>query len=784
MRNLFIIYLLLFISSIAWGTRIDDLTVEDSTTLEYCTANRVPYVDASQDVVCSDITDTELSYLDGVTSLIQTQIDGKVTDGGTFTSGTLVTPQVDILTMSEETTPSNPSAGNQKLYFKSDGNLYKLNSSGLENQVGGGGSGGSAGKNYFSDPNTETIGNFTAFDDGAVSIPVDGTGGSPSFVSVALKTSGQFWGSSTLEITKASGNAQGEGANWATDITLDEPVTAGENLYLSMRYKTAAGYSTAGENIKLFYYRVGGTTTGPFPLNGIDGLGNYGNQLNHDATGRGQFHSVVQADSSTTAIRIIPMVVDTDTTAYTLEISDIKIDTSAKVYSLASSPAENYTPTYSAGMGTVTHDYATYRRVGEFMFLEGRFTTGTVTTGTANISLPSGHTINVGNNRGAGRWDASVGSTSDFSSGAFQLSDGDTVVYMGDSFSTAASSGTILSVGNANVILSSSTAYTWEVIVPITEWAGNSTNVLNSTQMDFQNAVVTVYSDNAPSIGTSDTKITYNNEEEDTHGIHSSGTITSPHSGILEVEGAFFTDSETWAAGNAVSFYVYKNGSRAKVASNNNFDAVYIDNTSGKLSAKLRVEKGDTIEIYGNSSVTTNLLTSSSQIFNYVTFTFKQDYSVIGNAGVPYNTVENDGASTTATSAVRTEVEGIGSGQRLTLEPGTWTVTYQGTMIVTNSASNGQWCRTGIYNTADTITSATPYGRPALFYSGIGSSTIMTQNFFIETEITVTEDTVFSVFVESSFATSDGNCRLASASWTGSVDNPDADVVLSKRRTK
>lgn len=38
------------------------------------------------------------------------------------------------------TTPSNPSAGKFKFYFKSDGDMYKLNSSGVEEQVGGGGS--------------------------------------------------------------------------------------------------------------------------------------------------------------------------------------------------------------------------------------------------------------------------------------------------------------------------------------------------------------------------------------------------------------------------------------------------------------------------------------------------------------------------------------------------------------------------------------------------------------------------------------------------------------------
>jgi hypothetical protein len=41
--------------------------------------------------------------------------------------------------MDQETTPSNPAASKNKLYFKSDDNLYKLTSGGVETQVGGGG---------------------------------------------------------------------------------------------------------------------------------------------------------------------------------------------------------------------------------------------------------------------------------------------------------------------------------------------------------------------------------------------------------------------------------------------------------------------------------------------------------------------------------------------------------------------------------------------------------------------------------------------------------------------
>jgi hypothetical protein len=60
----------------------------------------------------------------------------------TLTSPTINTPSTDIVTWDDQaSTPSNPSAGFYKTYFKTDGNLYKLNSSGVETEIGAGGGG-------------------------------------------------------------------------------------------------------------------------------------------------------------------------------------------------------------------------------------------------------------------------------------------------------------------------------------------------------------------------------------------------------------------------------------------------------------------------------------------------------------------------------------------------------------------------------------------------------------------------------------------------------------------
>ena len=72
------------------------------------------------------VNDAELGHISTVTSNVQTQINN--IDISTHT---------DPLTFDQESTPSNPASNKHKLYFKNDGNLYKLDSAGNEKLVGG-----------------------------------------------------------------------------------------------------------------------------------------------------------------------------------------------------------------------------------------------------------------------------------------------------------------------------------------------------------------------------------------------------------------------------------------------------------------------------------------------------------------------------------------------------------------------------------------------------------------------------------------------------------------------
>lgn len=85
------------------------------------------------------------NYYNGTSWLQLSSLTGTETfTNKTLTSPTITTPTTDILILDDQASaPSNPSAGYYKVYAKTDGKVYILNSSGTESQVGGGGGGGS-----------------------------------------------------------------------------------------------------------------------------------------------------------------------------------------------------------------------------------------------------------------------------------------------------------------------------------------------------------------------------------------------------------------------------------------------------------------------------------------------------------------------------------------------------------------------------------------------------------------------------------------------------------------
>lgn len=128
----------------------------------------------------------------------------------------------DSLTVKQVATPSTPAAGYNKRYPKADGIERSLLPSGKEIAIDT--------KGDYEFLWDKQISDFVAYNDGSSAIPVDGTGGVASYVSVASSPSpiDTSAGILNLRISKTANNAQGEGI--AVDFT-----TRGERDKYGMR---------------------------------------------------------------------------------------------------------------------------------------------------------------------------------------------------------------------------------------------------------------------------------------------------------------------------------------------------------------------------------------------------------------------------------------------------------------------------------------------------------------------------------------------------------------------
>lgn len=110
-----ILALLLTLLNTANATTIfDDVKIENSLQMAGLTADRACYLDNSQNLASSPVTSTELGYLSGVTSAIQTQLDAKQASITTGTTSQYVRGNLSLATLDTSAVPEN---GN--LYYTS-----------------------------------------------------------------------------------------------------------------------------------------------------------------------------------------------------------------------------------------------------------------------------------------------------------------------------------------------------------------------------------------------------------------------------------------------------------------------------------------------------------------------------------------------------------------------------------------------------------------------------------------------------------------------------------------
>lgn len=490
----------------------------DVSKLAAVTASRALVSDGSGFVSPATTTATEIGYVNGVTSSLC-----GINQSCTLTNKTLTAPVVDVASLTEQgSTPATPSAGTKKLYAKTDGKVYTLNSSGQEQQVGAGAGGSS--KNYMADLYSgESVSGINRYADAAASSPVDGTGGSPNITAAALNTSTPLRGTSSIRLSKDGSSRQGEG--WSYDFTLDRAdYEGGKPVIISFRYKTSSNY--VNNDVRMFVYdRDAATLLNVVSLTGDGSVAYSANTVLYT----GQFYPTSTSDD----YRLIFHISSTTSAAWDLDVIDTKVSPDQLAPGVISTEWTNFTPT--GLLSTNTTYIGKWRRVGDSMEVHIRaIFSGAANAVAATVDLPSGYTIdtakintatanNLGNFGQAFGHDSGVGHI-----GNIIYVDSNTVTAMGDDATGGWSNTLPFTVGSGDY-------YEYHFTVPISGWVSSA--ALSTTETLLTVARARASGDAASA--SSGNPIIFPTRDYDAFAAYSvsTGLYTVPRTGYYKIHG-------------------------------------------------------------------------------------------------------------------------------------------------------------------------------------------------------------------------------------------------------
>lgn len=240
----------------------------------------------------------------------------------------------------------------------------------LWNVVGGSGSGTSGLPVYSVDLSSGTLYNDSS------AIPVDGTGGTTTGMTFAAVTSGTLRGAVSYKLSKDAANRQGNGV--AFNLTIDN---ADKATVQSVTFDISSSANFVSGDAYLYVYDV--TNSALLSSFAILPTGT-----------QGQFSRAV-ALTTGTSYRILIHCASTSALAYDITLDAMSVSSIVRPQVAGISDWIAYTPTISAGFGTVTGLTAYYKRIGDNMQIRATWTNGTTVASLASMSLPSTFTLDT-----------------------------------------------------------------------------------------------------------------------------------------------------------------------------------------------------------------------------------------------------------------------------------------------------------------------------------------------------------------------------------------------------
>jgi hypothetical protein len=579
-------------------------------------------------------------------------ITNKDLDGGTASNTHRVTlPKASTATLSgltrKQATIAYDTTQNKVVY--DDGSVLT---------AVGTGSGGSSTPNYITNGTAETdTSGWSLFDDGAVSVPVDGTGGSSSTLTLTqTTTSGEILSSTaSFKLAKSAANGQGEGVSCA--FTVDR-AGASTPTKISFNYQTTTNFSYANNDVVVYVYDVSASTLiQPTP---------------YTLDGSGKFVGEFQTNSNTsTSYRLIFMVATTNATAYDFIFDNVVVYPNQnqsqlllqdKQYTLSLSGTNSFSTTRAVGVPYKTKD-------GTWRFrLNLRGTISSASSGTITVSGVTAK--NVSNfYQAVSITGGSTGGTADFIPGSSNIE-----------YSMTSNNTSLLISGDIELD-SVPTITDFVDYYPVSLSDGAETRVAAARITDVVNGT------SASSFST----IVFQTKAFDTHSAYSTGTglYTVPITGKYKI-GASVLMNTSVSAGNFSEISIYQNNSQIEKVQKRH-EGTVSSNYSMTISNTLDCIAGDTLDIRVQSNGTSPTLAS----------------------GVPYNQLDISRISGPATIAASEKVYAeytTAAGQTMTSATDT-TVDF-GTKVLDSHGAvtvGGSWVFTAPKNSEYIVLAAIQY---------------------------------------------------------------------------
>ncbi len=550
----------------------------------------------------------------------------------------------DRITLPDSSPITISPSSSVELFYSPTDTRWKLKSG-----SGTGSGSGSGGKNYASTLfDGKTVNGLNVYDDGASAVPVDGTGGSPAAITVALNTSSPLRGSSNIRISKSAADGQGEGVSY--DFTLDRTDARSSGpIVIQFPYETSSNY--AGGDIRVFVYDRDATRL----LNVLSLTGDGSIAASANST---LFTGVFYPYSSTSQdYRLIFHVTSTNASAWTFDFINLRIGPESVVPGTITTAPSTYTPNFQ-GFGTVANIAVQYWREGVNLRIMGRFTTGTTTAVEAQMSLPTGLTSSssIVSLENAG----TMISTSNLA-GSFYVLREPSKSYV--TFGLSNASFAALGKQNGNGILGNTITVSIDATVPIEGWTATTT--LSTTDTMLMGAKFSAAKTSSQTVSsTSLTKVTGWTVSKDNvvRWDATNNRYVVPRAGRYNVTGSLSLSNTT--AAEAYFVHIYVNGSSVRRQYSQAATA------TNAVHAELDLNAGDYVEIFVKSNADTSydVITDDATFFSVTEFVDPTIFSVYGVSEVQ-NAILQSGSAISLTSATPANIVS------LTLQPGEWDLT-------------------------------------------------------------------------------------------------------------